>query len=161
MIYTVPFHAVALSGTLNTFKTVAEIIVPATARCAIVRVAMGPADATPDDQDVVLKIARNSGTLGTGGTAIAAAAIPKSEPAGRDALCSARVAPTGEPATYEANGDFMLSFNDRGGIDHPFMTEDQEPKVVGGATVSFGLLACSMKTGTARVVSGYVAFREY
>ena len=161
MIYTVPFHAVTINGTANTFLTVAEIIVPATARCAITGIVVTPADAIPDDQDVVVKLNRNSGALGTGGTAIAAAAIPKSDPAGRDALCSARIAPTAEPATYEGNGEFVGGFNDRGGLDHPFPDENHEPKVVGGATVSWGLLCASMKTGTARVLSGYVTFREY
>lgn len=161
MIYTVPFPAVTISAVANTFKTVVEIIVPATARCSIVRVCVGPADATPLDMNVVVKLNRNSGALGTGGTAIAAANIPKSDPAGRDALCSARIAPGGEPATYETYGEMILGYNDRGGIDHPFMSEDQEPKAVGGATVSFGLQATSMIAGTARVLSGYVAFREY
>ena len=162
MIYTVPFHGIALPAFSGSpvFKTVAGIIVPNGARCAVVRACVGPADATPQDRDLVAKILRAT-TLGTVTTVIAVGDIPRSDPAGRNPLCTASITYTGEP-TYDTYGTFALGMNDRGGIDHPFMSEDQEPKVIGGGTVMIGLLVGAMSgTTPLSVVSGYIAFREY
>lgn len=166
MIYTVPFHGVALSATAGTFKTVAGILVPLGARCAVVRIFVGPADAQADDRDLVAKVGRSTTNIGTPGTSLAVTDISKSDPAGRNPLCTAGLNYSGEPTGLETYGPFTGGMNDRGGIDYTFMSEDQEPKLVGIGTTPIltiiALLVTAMRSNaTQSVVSGHVAFREY
>jgi len=164
MIYTIPFHAVGLSATAGTFKTVAGIIVPAgapIARAAVGRVVVGPADALPFDRDLVARLIRSTG-LGTPGTAITAAQIAKSDPAGRDPVCTGGINYSAEPTGLDTYPSWLSGMNDRSGIDHPFTEEDEEVKAIGAAGIVICLQITAMaSTATVSVVSGCLKFREY
>jgi len=164
MIYTIPFQAVALSTTPGTFKTVAGIIVPAgapIARAAVARIVIGPADASPFDRDLVGRLIR-AATAGTPGTALTAAQIAKSDPAGRDPVCTGGINYSAEPGSLDTYPGWLAGFNDRSGIDHPFTEEYEEVKAVGAAGVVICLQVTAMaSTATATVVSGCIKFREY
>lgn len=166
MIYSLSFSAVSLSTTPGTFKTVAGIIVPAgapIARAAVTRIVIGPADALPFDRDLVARLIR-AATAGTPGTAVTAAQLAKSDPAGRDPVCTGGInypAAT-EPGSLDTYPSWLSGFNDRSGVDHPFTEEDEEVKAIGATGVVICLQIAPMaSTGTASVVSGCLKFREY
>jgi hypothetical protein len=161
-MYWVPFDDVALSATADVWKSIAGIVAGATAglRARVTRIVIGPSDDAPFDRDLVFRIGRMAAGLGTA-TAIAANAIPKKDPAGRDALCSGNVNYTVEPTNMEAN-PMYLPMNDRGGIDHP-LVEDREKLALIGAANSTIVLQGTARTSNATQsrVSGYIGFEEY
>ena len=162
MKYSIPFDDIPTGAVADGYKTIAAIVVPNTAgaRVRLTAVEVGPADDTPADRNLAVKIARvaaiTSGTPGTAGTTIAAGSVPKKETRSRDSLCSGKLNYSAEPTTYETYPVFQLAVNDRGlfvkefGDDGPVFELDQ----------LCGLLAAPRAAAASRV-SGTLEFEEF
>lgn len=163
-MYTCPFDNIPTGAVADTYKTIAIIQVADTAgsRIRATKVVAGPADDTPADKTIGLRIMRvadvSAGSAGGGGTTIAAGSVPKKDAAAPDSPASLRIGPTSEPSTFEANPLWLGAMNDRGGIidvwsedsDKPHATQDQLLALQGAP-----------RTAAAVRISGSIEFELY
>jgi len=156
MRYTIPFENVAL-GASGTYKTLANVISDDTAghRFKLIRLAVGPSNATPPDLDGNFQVKRiadtTAGTTGTAGTSISAANIPKKDTQSIDALFSAGTGYSAEPTAYETNPIHQFGVNAHGAYIKDWEADGEDPPKF-HQNQSCGLLGTSR--GAAFNVSG-------
>lgn len=162
MRYTLTFSDVATGATADTFKTLAALIVADTAgyRCRIRSIAIGPADDTPQDKSVAIKLARiadvSAGGAGTK-TAVAAGNLGKKDPGAADSIISGGRNYTAEPTAYETEPIWQCDVNCRGGLIKEWSAEDAP---IATADMLLGLLAAP-RDASAKQLSGTIEFEQF
>lgn len=130
MFYTVPAADVATTGSADTFKTIAAILVADTAghRARLRRLTIGFADNTPADAQVSFQVKRIL-DVSAGGAGTSTAVTPgKVDPGTPASLVSAGKNFTVEPTAYETDPLWTDDLNTRGGVVIEW-NEDDAPRV--------------------------------
>jgi len=161
-LYTVPFDDVRLSTSADAYKTLVALILAASSgyRIRLRELGIGPADDSPQDESIVVDIARiasvSGGSAGTAATTIAVGSVAKRDLDMEESPASAKIDYSVEPTTYETYSLFTVGLNQRGTIVVPFdafsapmIREDQHLAL---------RAACRDTVGP--YVSGYLAFER-
>ena len=162
MKYSYEFDDIPTGPTADLLKTFMQIIVADTAglRCRIRSVALGPADNTASDENVVVKLKRindvSAGGAGTAGTTISVANVIKKDRLIGDSPASVKLNYSSEPTTYEASG-WTIGVNGRGGFIKEWSEEDAP---VIGQDQAIGLLVAPRSTIAVRL-SGSIEWESF
>jgi hypothetical protein len=167
MQYSVPF-SLSLGTTVNVYKTLVGLIVPATGgiRCRPTRLIVNPGDVDPADRNIAVRLHRKvdatASIAGTAGAAIAAADVPKGDPASRDCGVVVNTNYSAEPTSMETHPVFQSAFNDRNGGVWEFNVDPDKPEAMTVANGALFLMFAPLEGGgTAAVINGTLEFEEY
>jgi hypothetical protein len=158
--YKLVFDDQASGAVADTFKTVAALIAADTAgyRCRIRSLQIGPADDTPSDANIAVRLnCTDNAGAGTPGASISGANIPKTDPDSVDSVISGATGYTVEPTTYATQPLWQMDMNVRGG----FIKEwDIESAPVVARNTTLGLLIAP-RAASAQNVSGTIEFEVF
>lgn len=168
MQFSIPFK-VTSGASAGTYKTIAAIPIANTAglRLRVRSIAIGPADAAPNDRNFNVALRRiasvSSGANSTTGTAINAVNVPKKDSGARNILGIADGSPaaytnyTTEPTTYDTHPVWQDDYNDRGGIIKEW-DERGAPKFLANQLLG---LCVAPRAAFAGEVCGTIEVEEY
>ncbi len=166
MLYTVPFINIDTGADIDTFKTIASLIIPDTNnghRLRLRKLLVVPSLATPTDKPVLLVIKRildiSAGAAGTADSSITAANMPKADTDSIISIASAGLDYSAEPTAYETNEIFAGGFNDRGGLIERWDRDDPEAPMIGRDQL-LGLLAAP-RSASAIDLIGHMVFETF
>jgi len=124
MFYAVTATKVASGAVADTFKTLAAAIAADTAghRARLRSLFVGPADQTPQDKNVCVRLIRtNNATAGTPGSSPTPTQL---DPDSRASVLTAGTNYSAEPTALESTPCFAADFNLRGGLLKEWDEED-------------------------------------
>lgn len=161
--WTIPFNNVSTGNNADTADTMVSAIVPDTAgsRIRVRAISIGAATDSPTDVPFGVKLQRiadvSAGAAGTAGSSITAANIPKHDSLQADAPCSAGIAYTAEPTTYETHALWQTEMNARDSLIKEWLP-DEAP--VASRDQLMGLLV-TPRTAVALIVSGSMTVESF
>lgn len=159
--FTVPFDDVATGTSDNTYKTMGAVLVPNTAgkRCCIREIGVGPADDTPLDYSVGVRLQRFSDQSTGTKTAITAANLGHLEADAVDGSCTGAHTYTVEPTTMDTSPIWQSGMNARGSLIKTWSGPADACPIAGQAD-GMALRICPRGTNASKH-SGWITFEEY
>lgn len=163
MRYKMPFSDIATGAVADTFTTMATVVSADTTgyRYRVRSIEVGPADDTPSDANVAIRLERvadvSAGSAGSSADTVSAANMPKVDPSSRDSVMTGARAHSVEPSTFETEPLFQLDINVRGGFIKEWALEDAP---IAGQDMLIALRAAP-RAGSAVRVSGAIEFEEF
>jgi hypothetical protein len=156
--YILPFDNIASGATADTYKTMAAVILPDTdnKRVRLTAVTLGPADDSPTDANIGVRIGRTDNTsAGTAGSSVTAGNMPKVDGSKGDSPATGGLNYSAEPTTVTAL--HYTGINARGSVRIEFHPDDA-PVANKNETLA---LSVAPRAASAVTLSGAIEFEDF